>query len=92
MKIITLSVFLLSTAGMAHAATKPDVSKIPCASIQHFVQDMGAVVLNTGSNTFDRFVRDNSFCAARQISEIAFVAAFDDQVCTVGLRCQELAD
>jgi len=92
MKVLMLSVSLIALASMAHSTAYADTEKIPCASVQRVVSDMGAIVLNTGNGQFDRLVRDGSFCSARQVTEQAFTVALDDRYCPAGLRCEDLVN
>ncbi len=92
MKVMMLSVVLFSLSGVAHATSESDTTKIPCASVQHVVESMGAIVLKTENGQFDRFVRDGSFCSARQVTAQAFTTALDDRNCPAGLRCEDLVN
>ncbi|SOR27355.1 conserved protein of unknown function [Methylorubrum extorquens] len=46
-------------------------------------------MLGTGGPTFDRFVRDRSFCEATEIGRRAFVPTRDNPGCFVGYTCYE---
>ena len=48
----------------------------------------GAAVLSTGTYTYDRFVRDRSFCEIDEYIEPAWVPARDTPQCPVGYRCR----
>jgi hypothetical protein len=49
----------------------------------------GAIVLGTGGQTYDRFVRDRSFCQYDETAEPAFVPSRDNRACFVGYRCRD---
>ena len=41
---------------------------LPCGQVQQLVQRTGAIVLSTGTYTYDRYVRDLSFCQLDEMS------------------------
>ena len=88
MKAIVLMLALLLNAGMAAAQTRPSTVSRPCAASQRDVQVNGAIVLGTGGYTYDRFVRDRSFCEVDEGLDPAFVPSRDSQTCFVGYRCK----
>uniref|UniRef100_A0A9E7ZP15 YARHG domain-containing protein n=1 Tax=Bosea sp. NBC_00436 TaxID=2969620 RepID=A0A9E7ZP15_9HYPH len=88
MKALVLTLALLSSASMAAAQTRPSTVTRPCAASQRDVQANGAIVLGTGGYTYDRFVRDRSFCERDESTEPAFVPSRDNQACFIGYRCK----
>src|SRR5829696_8952254 len=48
----------------------------------------GAVVLRTGPNTYDRYVRDASFCAVQESVRPDWVRTADSAQCYVGGVCR----
>ena len=88
MKAIVLTLALLFAAGTADAQTRPSTVSRPCAASQRDVQANGAIVLGTGGDTFDRFVRDRSFCQIDEGLEPAFVVSRDSPSCFIGYRCK----
>jgi hypothetical protein len=46
-------------------------------------------VLHTGPTTYDRFVRDSSFCPHPLTAQTAFVRTADAAHCPIGGLCQE---
>jgi len=46
-------------------------------------------VLGTGGYTYDRFVRDRSFCEITEATESAFAPTLDAPQCFIGYRCKE---
>ena len=48
-----------------------------------------AFVLGMGGDTFDRFVRDASFCSHGQRLRPAFSPTTDNRACLVGWRCYD---
>lgn len=51
-------------AGPAFAQRQPYTPSMACADVIALVNRVGAVVLYTGPNTYDRYVRDRSFCGS----------------------------
>ncbi len=49
----------------------------------------GAVVLRTSPTTYDRYVRDSSFCPHPQTARTAVVRTADAAQCPVGGVCRE---
>ena len=88
MKTIALTLVLVLNAGMAAAQTRPSTVSRPCAASQRDVQAYGAIVLGTGGYTYDRFVRDRSFCQFDEGLDPAWVPSRDQQSCFVGYRCK----
>lgn len=60
-----------------------------CAQTMGLIRAQGAIVLGTGGQTFDRFVRDRSFCAVTEIARRAFRPTLDDPACLIGYTCYE---
>lgn len=66
-------------------AYAPDLS---CAAVANLVATHGAVVLGTGPNTYDRYVRDLSFCAGGgEALKPEWVRSRDRPQCFVGYTC-----
>lgn len=91
MKAIILTLAIILNAGMAAAQTRPSTVSRPCAASQRDVQVNGAIVLGTGGYTYDRFVRDRSFCEFNEGLDPAFVVSRDNQACFIGYRCKNQA-
>jgi len=88
MKAMILTLAILLNAGMATAQTRPSTVSRPCAASQRDVQVNGAIVLGTGGYTYDRFVRDRSFCQIDEALDPAFVPSLESPTCFVGYRCK----
>lgn len=88
MKALVLTLALILTAGSAEAQTRPSTVSRPCAASQRDVQANGAIVLGTGGFTYDRFVRDRSFCEFDEGLEPAFVPSRESPTCFIGYRCK----
>jgi hypothetical protein len=81
-----LAVSLL--ASTAQAQQRPMTPNLACAQAQQLVLRNGAIVLGTGTYTYDRYVRDYSFCQRDEVLEGAWVPARDTPQCPVGYRCR----
>ncbi|MEN5083344.1 hypothetical protein ABE438_12740 [Bosea sp. TWI1241] len=85
--ICTLVLLLAGTAG-ALAQARPQTPAMSCEASRQMVAARGAVVLGTGGFTYDRFVRDRSFCQIDEFIDPAFVPTRDTPQCMVGYRCR----
>ena len=65
---------LMVTAG---AQARPDTRSMSCQQLQNFVKDNGAVVMNTGPRTYNRFVHHRGFCLYSETVGTAWVDASD---------------
>jgi len=84
-------IVLMSSAFLtgAQAQTRPSTVVMPCGASQQMVFARGAIVLGTGGQTYDRFVRDQTFCAIGEYAQQAFVPSRDTPWCFVGYRCKQ---
>lgn len=87
--LIALLAFVLMGTGLAQA--RPQSPARSCAANRQSVLANGAVVLGTGGYTYDRFVRDRSFCQFDEIADPAWVPARDTPQCFVGYRCKNVS-
>jgi hypothetical protein len=87
MKAFVCLCAFLSMTGAALAQGRPSTTSMTCAAAASLVQQRGAVVLGTGGSTFDRAVRDASFCAQGQKLRPMFAPTTDNPNCHVGWRC-----
>jgi len=78
----------LAAAG-AQAQTRPSTVDMPCGASRQLVMTRGAIVLGTGGFTYDRFVRDQTFCDVTEYAQAAYVPSPDIPACFVGYRCKQ---
>lgn len=90
-KMIGLGFISLGWAIAPAAAQRPSTTDMTCAQAQATVQRAGAIVLGTGVATFDRFVRDQSFCTPDEITVPTWARTRDNPVCMVADRCESRA-
>jgi hypothetical protein len=88
MKRIAVALVLVASVQGAVAQARPSTPARSCASSRQDVLSRGAAVLGTGGQTYDRFVRDRSFCQFDEIIEPAWVPSRDTPTCFVGYRCK----
>ena len=84
-----LTCLALGLATPAHAQGRPSSVTMSCGQAARLVQRRGALVLGTGGQTFDRFVRDRSFCEVTEIAKRAFAPTRDNPACPIGYTCYE---
>jgi hypothetical protein len=89
MKTMPLATAMALLAASALAQPRPQSVAMGCPQAAELVTARGAIVLGTGGFTYDRFVRDRSFCEITQTTEVAFVPTLDNPYCFVGYRCKE---
>lgn len=84
---------LAQTGGSGESSIAPDTNGRPyaptmsCAALVSLVGQRGSVVISTGPYTYDRVVRDRSFCPFEQTSAPEFAPTSDNRQCFAGLRC-----
>lgn len=88
MKAATLLALSMVTTG-ALAQTRASTLDMPCEASRQLVFARGAVVLGTGGRTYDRFVRDRSFCDVTEYAQTAYVPSPETPRCFVGYRCRQ---
>jgi hypothetical protein len=89
MKRAMIILTLIALMAGAQAQTRPSTVTMPCNAIRQLVLTRGAIVLGTGGYTYDRFVRDETFCAIGEYARQAFVPSVDTPSCFVGYRCKQ---
>jgi hypothetical protein len=87
MKKIAVFLLALTSASAVQAQQRPFTPSLSCGQAQQIVLSRGAAVLGTGANTYDRYVRDRSFCQVSEYLENAWVPTRDTPQCPVGYRC-----
>lgn len=54
------------------------------------VAQQGAIVLGTGGATYQRLVRDTSFCQRLETAQTVYAPTRDTPQCPVGNACREM--
>ncbi|MGE7469039.1 hypothetical protein ACQKLX_06345 [Bosea sp. NPDC003192] len=88
---VLIAILALGFAGTALAQGRPQSPERSCAANRQSVLANGAIVLGTGGYTYDRFVRDRSFCQFDETTFPAWVPARDTPQCFVGYRCKNVS-
>lgn len=88
MKKLALVLALTALASSVHAQQRLQTPALSCGQARQIVFSRGAAVLGTGGFTYDRFVRDRSFCEINEYIEPAYVPTRDAPGCFVGYRCR----
>ena len=84
--IMAISI-IAAASGAAVAQNYPSTTQMTCSSARATVIERGAIVLSTGGQTYDRVVRDTSFCVYGQRLRPVFAPTRDNPQCLVGDRC-----
>jgi hypothetical protein len=88
MKRFVLVLALLACGSGTQAQQRPSTVNMTCGQAQQTIFLRGAAVLSTGTYTYDRFVRDRSFCEFNETIELALVPTRDTPQCPIGYRCR----
>jgi hypothetical protein len=89
---VALVLALLAYGTCAQAQQRLSTLNLTCGQAQQVVLARGAVVLSTGAHTYDRYVRDQSFCEFNETIKLAVVPSRDTPQCPVGYRCSTNLD
>ena len=82
--------FAATTAATAQVG--PPTSQRTCSANRQLVMREGAVVLDTGPNTYARFVKNASECVLDTFPEPAWVPSSNNPQCFIGYRCRNSSD
>lgn len=86
--ILAGAVAAAASVTLAFAQGRPDTTRMSCAAAHAMVLRYGAIVMNTGGHTFDRFVSNGSFCTPLEQTKPAFVPDRTGRSCFVGYTCE----
>jgi hypothetical protein len=79
----------LGIATGAAAQPRPNTLQMSCRDAQALVVSHGAIVLGTGPNRYERYVRDQSFCPIGMRTQSIWDQAADAAACPIGFRCRD---
>ena len=82
-----LAMLLLALAAIAQVG--PPTSQRTCSANRQLVMREGQVVLDTGPNTYARFVKNGSECLLDTFPEPAWVPSSNNPQCFIGYRCRD---
>jgi hypothetical protein len=80
---------LLLVPSVALAQARPDARRLSCEQARSVVLAYGAVVMSTGTYTYDRYVSGAQFCIRSQVTVPAWISTADNGQCFVGYLCQD---
>lgn len=86
---VAIALAISLVAASAQAQTRPSTVNMPCGESRQLVLTIGAIVLGTGGLTYDRFVRDQTFCDVTEYAQSAYVRSLETPACFVGYRCRQ---
>ena len=87
MKRIALALFATLPLLAAPAEARQASAALTCTAAKARVLQQGAVLFDTSPTTFDRFVRDHSFCVLGEVTQPAWVPTKDNPQCMIGYTC-----
>ena len=87
--VFSSPILLYLAAGSALAQSRPQSVGMTCRAAAALVFQHGAIVLGTGGYTYDRYVRDRSFCEITESTKPGFAPTLDNPQCFVGYTCFE---
>lgn len=90
MKIVPAILILAGLSTGVLAQTAGTTLNLTCDQARRIVASQGAVVLRTGPTTYDRYVRDPSFCGRSATTQPAWVRTADVAQCPVGGVCRSI--
>ena len=85
---LIMAAALLGTlsAPLLAQGTRPDARQMTCGQAQSLIKQRGAVVLTTGTYTYDRYIAPNGFCSVGEMPVMDTIPTRDDPQCRV-YRC-----
>ena len=90
MKSIAAGLALLSLTSLAAAQGRPSTTTMTCGQAARLVASSGAVVLSTGRDLYDRYVRSPGFCDSGNHARPAFAPTRDNPQCNIGYYCTSM--
>lgn len=90
MKSAILAFVLATVPAVAVAQPIGTTLSMSCDQARGIIAIWGAAVLRTGPTTYDRYVRDASFCARQEVIRPAWVRTVDMAQCPIGGVCRSI--
>jgi len=87
MKLLFAVIALTGMGSGAWAQGRPLTLQMTCQGARELVSVHGAIVLNTGPTTYDRYVAAGGQCVLGEVIEAAWVPTADTPQCPIGYRC-----
>ena len=89
MRKAALVLIACSFTTSVQAQSRPSTPSMTCNQARQIVMARGAVVLGTGTYTYDRYVVDRRFCEINETIEPGLVPTRDTPQCPVGYLCRD---
>jgi hypothetical protein len=90
MKAVFVSLALAGLATSSMAQPVATTLNMTCEQARQLVASEGAVVLHTSPTTYDRYVRDRSFCERSSMVRPAWIRTADTAQCPIGGVCRSI--
>lgn len=87
---LALAAAFTALARAAYAQSRPYSPRMTCQSAARMVAARGAVVMSTGPNTYDRYVRSQPYCTPSETTRPAWVRTADNPQCFIGYTCEDV--
>ncbi|WP_262030447.1 hypothetical protein [Microvirga sp. Mcv34] len=87
MKLACAAVALIGIGSDAIAQSHPLTTGMTCAEARGLLAAHGAIVLNTGPTTYERYVSSSGYCGINELSGPVWVPTQDIRLCPIGGRC-----
>ncbi|WP_035716404.1 hypothetical protein [Azorhizobium doebereinerae] len=65
----------------------PPATPQTCGALAALVKSQGSLVLGDNPRVYQRYVRDQTFCAYQQVASPAWVPTTDNPQCFIGYTC-----
>ncbi len=88
-KVIYSAIALVSMSSSLIAQSNPLTLRMSCNGARALVANQGAIVLNTGPFTYDRYVAGYGRCVLGEVPDPTWVPTADNLQCPIGYRCVE---
>ena len=87
--VVTLAFAASLVASAAIAQDGPNLRNMQCSEAQSMVKTKGAVVLSSGTYTYNRYVKDAAFCGEDMYLRPAWAKTQNSKSCFVGYTCSD---
>lgn len=90
---LTISLALLAALSTPLLAQgrRPDARQMTCGQVQALIDERGAVVLTTGTHTYERYVASGQFCQMGEAARPDGISTRDNGNCLV-YNCEITGD
>ncbi len=86
-KVISAAIALVIMSPSVWAQSHPLTLRMSCHGVRELVSAHGAIVLNTGPTTYDRYIAGGGQCQQGEVPDPAWVPTADTPQCPIGYRC-----